>query len=82
MNLDEFNNLMVQIVDNEFPVREIPISYNHAIRLQTNEIESDRHLKMLFPEFIEGVCRVVDRCSPFPHDDNPVMFYIDVNSIG
>jgi hypothetical protein len=72
MNLDEFNSLMTMIVDTEFPMREIPICYNHSIRLQVNEVESDRHLKMLLPEFIEGVCRVVDRFSPIPPEDNPV----------
>lgn len=62
---------MLQIVDNEFPVREIPIAYNHAIRLQVNEIDNDKHLKMLFPEFIEAFCRVVDKYSPIPPDEKP-----------
>ncbi len=70
MNLDEFSNVMMQIVDNEFPVREIPISYNQSIRLQVNEIDNDRHLKMLLPEFIEAFCRIVDRFSPIPPEEN------------
>jgi hypothetical protein len=75
MNLDEFNSLMLLIVDNEFPVREIPIAYNHSIRLQINEIDSDRHLKMMFPEFIEAFCRTIDKYSPFPSQENPVLKY-------
>jgi hypothetical protein len=63
---------MTMIVDNEFPMREIPICYSHSIRLQVKEIESDRHMKMLFPEFIEGVSRVVDRYLPYPPGDKPV----------
>jgi hypothetical protein len=72
MNLDEFSNLMTMIVDTEFPMREIPICFNHSIKLQVNEVESDRHLKIFLSEFIEAVCRVVDKSSPIPPGDNPV----------
>ena len=60
---------MVQIVDNEFPVREIPICFNHSIKLQVNEIDYDKHLKLIFPEFLEAFCRVVDKSSPIPFGD-------------
>lgn len=69
MNLESFNSLMVQIVDNEFPVREIPICFNHSIRLQVNEIDYDKHLKLVFSEFLEAFCRVIDKLSPIPFGD-------------
>ena len=69
LNLDSFNSLMIQIVDNEFPVREIPICFNHSIKLQANEIDFDKHLKLIFPEFLEAFCRVVDKLSPIPFGD-------------
>lgn len=72
MNLDEFNNLMIGLVEADYPVREIPIMFNYSIRLQLNEIETERHLRMFFPEFIEALCRVIDKSSPPPPDDNPV----------
>ncbi len=69
LNLDSFNSLMMQIVDNEFPVREIPIFFNHAIKLQVNEIDFDKHLKLIFPEFLEAFSRVIDKLSPIPFGD-------------
>ena len=68
MILDEFNSMCLDIVDNEFPVREIPIMYNYSMRLQVSEINSDKPFNMLFPEFLEAFCRVIDKYSPFPID--------------
>lgn len=75
MDLEEFERVMMQIVDSEFPMRDIILSYNYSIRLQVNEVDSDRHLRLYFPEFIEAFCRVVDKYSPVPKDENPVYFY-------
>jgi len=69
LNLESFISLMMQIVDNEFPVREIPICFNHSIKLQVNEIDFDKHLKLIFPEFLEAFSRVIDRLSPIPFGD-------------
>jgi hypothetical protein len=74
MILDEFNSMCLEIVDNEFPVREIPLYYNISIRLQVSEINSERHYNMLFPEFLEAFCRVIDKYSPIPLDQNKVKF--------
>lgn len=70
MVLEEFNNLMINIVDKEFPVREIPICFSLAMRLQINEIDYDKHTNMLLPEFLEAVARVVDKYSPTPTGEN------------
>jgi hypothetical protein len=70
MNLDAFTSFVLKMVDNEYPVREVPISYNLSMRLQVNEIKGDRIFNMTFPEFIEAYCRVIDRFSPVPHGES------------
>ena len=76
MILDEFNSMCLEIVDNEFPVRDIPLFYNYSMKLQINEINSDRHYNMLFPEFLEAFCRVIDKFSPIPLDQNKVILML------
>ena len=72
MVCDEFNNLVQSFVDvNEYPVRDNPLIFNYAIRLQENEIYTDKHLNMFLPEFLEALCRAVDKASPYPPGDNP-----------
>ena len=67
MDLDEFNNLVQNIVDlNEYPIRDNPIIFNQSIALQVNEIYSDKHLNMHLPEFLEALCRAIDKASPIP----------------
>jgi hypothetical protein len=72
MDLEEFERVMSRVVDNEFPVREVILNFNFSIRLQVNEVETDRHTRLYFPEFLEAFCRVVDKFSPVPKDENPV----------
>ena len=67
MLLDEFNNFVQSIVDiNEYPIRDNPYVFNQSIRLQVNEIYTDKHVNMLLPEFLEALCRTVDKASPMP----------------
>ena len=67
MLLDEFNNFVQSIVDiNEYPIRDNPYVFNQSIRLQVNEIYTDKHVNMLLPEFLEALCRTVDKASPIP----------------
>jgi hypothetical protein len=67
MLLDEFNNLVQSIVDvNEYPLRENPYIFNMSMNLQVNEIYTDKHLNMFLPEFLEALCRVIDKFSPYP----------------
>jgi hypothetical protein len=71
MTLDEFNNLVQSIVDvNEYPIRENPYIFNMSINLQINEIYTDKHLNMLLPEFLEAICRAIDKANPFPLNEN------------
>ena len=70
MDLDEYNSFVLSFVDqNEYPVRDNPLLYNESIKLQISEISSDKHLKMDFPEFLEGMCRAIDKLSPAPPDE-------------
>ena len=62
---------MLKIVDSTFPVREIPICFNAAMKLCVNELESNRIFEMSFPEFLEAFCRVIDKYSPVPPGELP-----------
>ena len=65
MTLDEFNVFVTKIVDvNEYPLRDNPYIFNMSINLQINEIFTDKHINMYLPEFLEALCRVVDKSSP------------------
>ena len=71
MLLEEFNVLVQNIVDiNEFPIREIPYIFNQSMNLQINEIYTDKHINMLLPQFLEAICRVIDKASPIPFGES------------
>ena len=71
MVLDEFNTLIQTIVDiNEYPIRDNPYIFNQAIQLQINEIYTDKHVNMFLPEFLEALCRAIDKASPMPPGEN------------
>lgn len=40
---------------------DISTLWNLSIQTQVDELHSERHMQMHFPEFIEAVCRVADR---------------------
>ena len=62
MVLEEFNNFISSFMNQkQYPIRENPLVFNLSINLQVSEIFSDRHLKMMFPEFLEGMCRAIDK---------------------
>ena len=75
MEKKEFDEFVQNFVDiNEYPIANNNLYFNYSIRLQVNEINppehSDRHMIMLFPEFLEGLCRTVDMASPAPPGEN------------
>jgi len=70
MSLEEFTVFVYSIADKNFPKGDIPLYFNLSITNQVNEIDSGRHYKMEFKEFIEAMCRVVDKLSPHPPNDN------------
>ena len=70
MQLDNFTNLCSILMDEDFPVKEIPILFSLSMRLQTNEVDSDKHYNMVLPEFLEAFCRFVDRLCPIPYGED------------
>jgi len=50
-----------ELLDDTFGSREVGIHFNLAMMTQVNELESDRHLKMSFTEFIDLFGRVADK---------------------
>jgi hypothetical protein len=81
MNLEEFQMLMSSLIEGDFPVRDLPIFFNLSMKLQVDEISSDRHYNMQFPEFVEAFCRVIDKSSPCPPGEDPVniLYFNDLN---
>jgi len=77
MILEEYQNLLSNIVDKDFPIREAPLHFNYAMKLQISELFSDRHYCMLFPEFIEALSRSVDRWSPAPPNEPSVIHQLN-----
>lgn len=71
MLFDEYNSLVTSFVNiDEYPIRDNPLLFNQSIRLQMNEIFTDKHVNMFFPEFLEALCRAIDKASPFPPDES------------
>ena len=68
--LEDFTNIIMFLMDNEFPVKEIPTIFNLSMRLQVDEINSDKFFSMTFPEFLEGFARFADKMSPIPKGEN------------
>jgi len=66
MSLDNFTKLCNEIMDEDFPVKDIPIVFNISIKLVIDEIHSDKQYNMIFPEFLEAISRFIDRLSPVP----------------
>ena len=53
MTYDEYNTFVLTFVDqNEYPVRDNPLLFNESIRLQINEILSDKHLNMFLKSYL------------------------------
>ena len=71
LTLDNFSNLCMDLSDKDFPVKEIPVIFSVSIKLTKDEINSDKHYNMLFPEFLEALCRFIDKLSPIPENEDP-----------
>ena len=71
LTLDGFTNLCNSLMDSDFPVKELPVIFSLSFRLTTNEIDSDKHYNMTFPEFLEALCRFIDKLSPIPPGEDP-----------
>ena len=70
LTLDNFSSLCSVLIDKDFPVKDIPVIFNVSMRLMTDEIHSDKQYNMLFPEFLEAICRFIDKLSPIPVDED------------
>lgn len=71
MALENLTDIAMRLVDPDFPVREIPIIFNISMKLQIDEIHSERIYRMTFPEFLEALARIIDKASPVPPGDAP-----------
>ena len=66
LTLEGYTNLCNNLMDTDFPVKELPVLFSLSLRLTTNEIDYDKQYNMVFPEFLEAICRFIDKLSPIP----------------
>lgn len=71
MSNDDFSNLIFNVVDKEMSIKTTSQIFCVSVKLQQNEINSERHLQMGFEEFLEGFSRAVDKASPIPDGEDP-----------
>ena len=71
LTLEAFSNMCNSLMDSDFPVKELPVLFSVSFRLTTNEIDYDKHYNMVFPEFLEAICRFIDKLSPIPPGEDP-----------
>ena len=70
MTLDNFSLICQSLMDSDFPVKEVPIIFSISMRLTTNEINYDKQYNMVFFEFLEAICRFIDKLSPIPNNED------------
>ena len=71
LTLEGYTNLCNSVMDSDFPVKELPVLFSLSLRLTTNEIDYDKQYNMVFPEFLEAICRFIDKLSPIPPGEEP-----------
>ena len=71
LTLEGYTNMCNSLMDSDFPVKELPVLFSVSFRLNTNEIDYDKHYNMVFPEFLEAICRFIDKLSPIPPGEDP-----------
>lgn len=78
MSIEEFVSLIndSEVLCNETAVgnAELGAQFNLSMTTQVNEVEKDKHLQMLFPEFWEALARVAAKIHVFPDIDREVLF--------
>ena len=70
LTLEGYTNMCNNLMDSDFPVKELPVLFSLSLRLTTNEIDYDKHYNMVFPEFLEAICRFIDKLSPIPKGED------------
>ena len=68
MSLTEFTDCILasDCLSDNFGAKQIGNQYVLAMMTQVDEIDKDRHLNMLFVEFVEAIVRVADKAE-IPH---------------
>ena len=68
MSLHEFTELIINCncLSDSFGVKSIGTMYSLAMMTQVDEIDKDKHINMVFVEFLEAIVRVADK-TEIPH---------------
>ena len=63
MSLEEFTQMVTDsnVIDENFGAREVGMLFSVSMMTQVNELDSDRHLHMQFPEFIDAIARLAEK---------------------
>ena len=70
LTLDNFTDFCSVLLDPDFPIKDLPVIFNISKKLIKDEIHSDKQYNMIFPEFLEAICRFIDKLSPFPINED------------
>ena len=79
MSIEEYIYLMskAHLINDEHTERDASLSFCLSMMTQIDELNSDRHLKMTFVEFLETVARSSECLSLPPSDENPEFWSIE-----
>ena len=68
MSMTEFNDCVLNAMcqSDNFGAKQIGNMYNLSMMTQIDEIEKDKHINMVFIEFLEAIVRVADKAE-IPH---------------
>ena len=68
MMAEEFESIFVQagLIGDSLTTRDVAIAFSTAIMTEVDELNSDKHLKAYFVEFIEAFARVCELLSMPP----------------
>ena len=82
MSLTEFNEcvLNANCLSDNFGAKQIGNMYSLAMMTQVDEIEKDKHINMVFVEFLEAVVRVAEKAE-IPHCIIVGILYFFVNCL-
>ena len=68
MSLTEFTDciLACDCLSDNFGAKQIGNQYVLSMMTQVDEIDKDKHINMIFVEFVEAIVRVAEKCE-IPH---------------
>jgi hypothetical protein len=78
MTDDEFLKIFQEahLINDTFCERDVNIAFYHSMMTQIDEVNSERHMRMAFVEFLEGLARCAHVLSLAPNFSNVRLFQL------